>query len=251
MRLIKDYDPKSITAEFLNSLDWDLIELNKTVDPDGMLRWYGSIEETMTALKFNFRNNLDLIQNKISQRFLTDADGSFFDAKRDEFEGVSSYSLKWIIQRKQPLPPPWAANTDIFDELLPYKDNTSLIDVNYDNFYSKTEYLEWYMFGEFKRMIDEWGSDVFYNPRISVHHPGTNLKAHKDKAYIGRVHIPITHDDSLFCWGENLERKYKLKPGNIYFINSRVTHGTITEKVFRANFMADVVPGKEIDIVRL
>jgi len=251
MRLIKNYDPDSITIEFLNSFDWDLFELNKTIDSEGMLLWYDTIEKTLPELKFNFRNNLDLIQNKISQKFLTDTVGGFFNANREEFEGVTSYSLKWLHQRKTPLPPPWAVDVGIFDELKSYQDATGLIDVDYDNFYSKTEYLEWYMFGEYKRMITEWGSTVFYNPRISIHKPGTKVKAHTDKAYVGRVHMPITHDDSLFCWGENLERKYKLKPGHIYFINSRVTHGTITSESTRANFMADIIPGKEIDLIKL
>lgn len=251
MRLIRNYDPDSITMEFLNSFDWDLIELNKTINADRMLLWYNTIEENLSELKFNFRKNLDLIQNKISQKFLTDSVGGFFDATREEFEGIYSYSLKWICQRKDPLPPPWAVDIEIFKELKDYRDSNGLINVDYENFYSKTKYLEWYLFGEFSNIVKNWGDKIFYNPRISIHDLRIKIRAHTDNAYIGRMHIPITIDNSLFCFGENLERQYKLKPGHIYFFNSRIIHGTINGESIRANLMSDIVPGKELDLIRL
>ncbi len=251
MMLIKDYENSNITENFLQSNNWDLIELNKSVDIVKLQEWYSYIEKNYNYLKFNFKVNLNLLSVHAQGIFNTDSLGSTFNVDRNEISGLSSYTLKWIVEKDIPLPPPWAVNLDIFSELKSYYNNDlKVIDIDYDNYYSKCNFLKQYYFGEFKNIFQLIENKI-YNPRITIHSPNFNLNPHTDKAYIGRLHIPIINKDSLFCWGENLEREYKLELGKIYIINSKITHGTKNGNDFRVNLMADIAPGREMDLINL
>lgn len=235
MQLIKDYD--YLTIDFLNSKDWDVIQLNKTVDATALLDWFNTVEEKYLESKFNFFNNYKFL-NTEDNTFTTDTSGYKFDKTKNNLTGISSYTLSWLVQTKHPLPPPWAASLNIFPELRQFFNAEGKLVADID--YRLYQYLDHYMFGEWSNIVS-WLKEYIYNPRVSIHSPSYIIKPHVDD-YLARLHIPITTDDSIFCWGENLEREYKFKPGHIYIINSRLSHGTKNiGTTFRANIMSDLV----------
>lgn len=251
MRFIKNYTPFSLTNNFLENIEWDIIELNKSIDISKLQNWYYCLEEKFSYLKFNFKTNLNLLNPKAQGIFNTDLNGSTFNLDRNEIEGLSSYTLSWITEKDIALPPPWAVNFDFFPELKSYYiEESNVIDIDYENYYCKCNFLNQYMFGYFQDLTQILGKYI-YNPRVSIHDPYYTLKPHVDKPYLGRLHIPIVNEDSLFCWGDNLEREYKLSHGKMYIINSRITHGTKNGKGFRANLISDIIPNQLLNLINL
>lgn len=247
MQLIKDYDHLLIDFNFLNSDKWDVIQLNKKVDATALLDWFTKVEQQYYNSKFNFTKDLKFLKTQDSV-LITDASGYKFDKTKNDLNGLSSYTLSWLTQTQNPLPPPWAASLDIFPELSQFYniDGKLVVDVDYKLY----QYLEHYMFGEWLTILS-WLKEFIINPRVSIHEPSYVIKQHVDD-YVARLHIPITTDDSLFCWGENLERDYKFHPGNVYLINSKCTHGTKNPgNTIRANLMADLHASKILTLLSL
>ena len=229
-------------------LNEDFIVLKRKIDISALESWYNIIENEYSTCKFNFFRNVDLLKPSIGGKFTTSTDGYTFDSQRNDTKGLESYTLTWPVQTLSPLPPPWAANLDIFPELLTYfdKNGNPCRDIDY----LTHNYLEQYNFGEWNNIIS-WLGKYIYNPRISIHTPGFVIKPHTDD-YVARLHIPITNDGSIFCWGDNLEREYKFELGNVYIINSKLSHGTKNlGNTYRANLMADIVPDKLLELLKL
>jgi hypothetical protein len=247
MKLIKNYDHQLIDFNFLNSNEWDVIQLNKKVDATAMFNWFTEVEKQYSNSKFNFTKDLKFLKTH-DNVLITDAAGYKFDKTKNDLSGISSYTLSWLVQTENPLPPPWAASLDIFPELNQFHNEQGKLVVDID--YKLYQYLDHYMFSEWLS-ISNWLKDFIFNPRISIHEPSYIIKPHTDD-YVARLHIPLTTDDSLFCWGENLEREYSFYPGNIYLINSKCTHGTKNlGNTIRANLMADLDPSKILTLLSL
>lgn len=221
--------------------EWDFVKLNKTIDSTALLEWYTSVEATYSKSKFNFLTCSNYIKQSVNEKFTTNKEGYEFIKTRNSLQGLSSYTLTWPIESEMPLPPPWAADLNQFPELLKYFDNQGNITKDID--YLSHGYLSQYLFGEWKNIVG-WLGEYIYNPRITIHSPDYEMIPHTDD-YIARLHIPITQDSSTFSWGKNWDRKYKLEPGNIYIINTKIPHGTQNfGNTPRANIMADIVPEK-------
>ncbi len=245
MQLIKDYDYLSL--DFLESNKWDVIQLNKKVNSHRMLAWFNEVEYRFSSSKFNFAKDQKFLKTQ-DNILITDSAGYKFDKTKNDLSGISSYTLSWLTQTINPLPPPWAASLEIFPELKKFHDDEGKLVVDID--YNLYQYLNHYLFGEWLT-VSTWLKEFIFNPRISIHEPSYVIKPHVDD-YIARLHIPITDDDSIFCWGENLEREYKFIPGNIYIINSRSTHGTKNlGNSVRANLMADLKIDNLIKLLNL
>lgn len=247
MQLIKDYDHRLINFDFLNSDKWDVIQLNKKVNATELLNWFTEVEKQYSGSKFNFVKDSHFLKTQNAE-FVTDLSGYKFDKTKNDLSGISSYTLSWLTQTQNPLPPPWAANLDIFPELLQFHNDSGKLVIDID--YTLYQYLDHYMFGEWLA-ISSWLKEFIFNPRVSIHEPSYIISPHVDD-YVARLHIPITNDTSIFCWGENLERQYKFKQGNMYLINSRCTHGTKNiGSSIRANLMADLNVSKIITLLGL
>lgn len=247
MRLIENYKPNEITESLLLSNNWDLIKLNKKVDVDELREWYFTVSKNLEHLKFNFKNCKKYVKEAINNKFSTDTDNYQFSLESLNILLQNSYTLSWIVQQNIPLPPPWAANLDYFPELKEYyNDNNELIK---DFDYLNNVYLDQYMFGEWEN-INKWLTPYIYNPRITEHLTGHVIPLHTD-GYMARLHIPMTIDNSKFYWGEKYDREYKLEPGSIYIINSRIAHGTTNFGPVRANIIADLHDNKIIELINL
>jgi hypothetical protein len=246
-------EPSNVTEKILKSFDWDFIVLDKHVNHEGLLNWYTTVSEKLNYLKFNFTTCPQYVTNSINNYFATEEENyqnSYSSSRplpRDE-KSRNSYTLTWPIPRDVPLPPPWAANLEFFTELSNYFDNQGKIIKDFD--YSSHQYLEQYLFGEFKNILFDLRKFIF-NPRITEHMPGHVLHLHVD-GYMARMHIPITADSSKFYWGDQWNREYKFEPGKIYLINSRVIHGTTNfGPNKRANIIADIYENTIMDLINL
>jgi hypothetical protein len=196
-RMIKNYNPDEITLEFLQSDEWDIISLNKKIDPL-IADWYTTVENTLNHLSFNFQYNSQLTNYPIDNAY-TDGSPSKFKLSEADPSLIFSYTLTWPIQRYDPLPPLWAANLELYPEIKKYTlENGNVSNVNYKEW----EYLDLYMFGVFKDVVSEWGMRYWKNPRISKHEPGLILPIHNDHS-LARIHIPMTTGNAKFYWGEN------------------------------------------------
>lgn len=254
-RVIKDYNPSDITMELINGNDWDYIVLNKQIDADGIYAWWRDVDTTLSHLKFNFVHNNNLVKTQMQINdnavgYRTNAsDNKFHNTLLGNKELISSYTLTWPIQRYEPLPPPWAADIAHFDELSQFVncDNIIVKDIDPTGF----KYLTPYMFGEFKKMYDDWGKDFFINTRISVHEPEMIIPLHTD-GFTTRLHIPMTHDNSKFYWGECWDREYKWEVGYAYLINSHITHSTTNfGPNVRANILTSIGDNKILELLSL
>lgn len=236
MRVIENYT--EISTEIVMGNDWDLIVLNKKIDSEKLLDWYNTVESTLSDNKCNLHKNRDLLKGY--DKYYTGKERDYvYDVKAGPLQYLNSYQLTWPVQRSGPLPPPWACNIDLFSELKQYVDSENEIDKDID--YNNWVYLNQYLFGEFNSILEDFGYRYFRNVRIAQHLDGCELPIHTD-GYPVRMHIPITSDNSYFYWGENKERQYKLLPGNIYVINTKLPHSTSNHGPTRANIIFDLDP---------
>jgi hypothetical protein len=232
-----------LSIDFINSNDWDLIVLNKKVDSVNLLNWYVEIEDRLSYLRCNLYKNKDLLKPAVKGYFTNKEKENFFDLSKADERLLNSYALSWPVQKDIPLPPPWACNLELYPELQEYYNGDDLIkDFDYNNWV----YLDQYMFGAWKNLVDEIGI-YFRNPRIAQHLNGLILPQHTDGMTV-RLHIPITTDNSYFYWGET---PYKLMPGNMYLINTRLSHGTTNYGPTRANIISDIDDKDIMDILCL
>lgn len=254
MRVIENYDPADVTLDLINSDEWDYLVLNKKINVAGIKQYWYDVQDKLSYLRFNFidhRHYLKPIEHKDGKPgFRTDASSdSFHNLSYGDHAKISTYTIAWPTQRDTPLPPVWACDINQFPEIREFvgDDNKFKKDTNHHSFVM----LNQYMFGEFKNIWDEWGKDFLLNARITAHDPGMVVPIHKD-GHVTRIHIPMTDDSSNFCWGDNWDRCYKWQVGNIYLINSHITHGTTNHgSTIRANILSNVDTHRIPDLIRL
>lgn len=232
----------------LNKSDWDFIILKKKINVDNLRKWYDVVISELSYLKFNFSTCSEYVKPSANNKFITDTNNYEWERKKTYIRLQNSWTLSWPIPRDIPLPPPWAANLNIFKELEKYYNDQGEIMKDFD--YAEHTMLNQYIFGEWENLYNILKKYI-YNPRITQHMPGQILDPHID-GYIARMHIPITEDSSKFYWGENWNREYKFEPGNIYIINSKIFHATANlGPVPRANILADLHESNIKDLLNL
>jgi hypothetical protein len=225
-RIIKDYHPvdHGITKEFLyDSNDWDLIELNYKINFIELQRWWDEVEEKFPQMKFNFNENSDLIKLDLSEQMVEEGYCGYYCGPIDGF------TLAWPEERYESLPPPVQACPIKFPE------------VNYDTFINDAKILNKINFGYFKHLLKELGEDSFKQAIVTIHHPGMYIKQHIDSKLL-KLHVPIySNPDSYFHFGKNKERKYHMKPGRAFILNTGNWHGTTNETPdFRSHIITRV-----------
>lgn len=255
MRVIENYNPSDITQELINGDSWDYIVLNKKVNSVGISNWWEKVESTLYHMKFNFVNNNNLLKPPIiingTDKAYETPGNHIHNRSAGDDSLLNSYTLTWTHQRYDPLPPIWAADIAQYPELnLFLNDNNSLKkDINID--FSKFVYLEPFVFGEFKKILDEWGARFWRNIRVAQHMPGLVIPRHTD-GFTTRLHIPLTIDNSSFLWGDTWDREYKWTRGNMYLINSHITHCTTNFGPSpRANLLSSIQDCDVLDLLKL
>jgi hypothetical protein len=183
--------------ELLSSTDWDVIELNFDIDVEKLQSWYYEVTQRFSNLKFN------ISMTHLYTEILQTADG------------VDVWGMSWPVEQDLPILPRYAARPDLYPE-------TNMPE---EEFKSKMKVMERYKFGYFKELLDTFGEDTLTFCRVAVHSPGARIQPHSDGERTIRLHIPIvTNNESWIIWDD---RKYNLKPGRMYLINTVPIHSTI------------------------
>lgn len=210
-RIIKDYDPSNhgITMDFLyETNDWDCIEINYKIDSAKLVEWYREFEKDFSYCKFVFNTMADSLNLNMSKEMVEQGYCGIYCGP------IDGYTLAWPIERYEPLPPAKQCNLEKYPE------------INYDTFYEDAKILTKFRRGYLETLLEELGEDSFRQLVITCHHPGMIIRQHIDSKVL-KLHIPIeTNEDSYFYFGEQRERKYHMKPGCVYILNTGDWHGT-------------------------
>ena len=213
-RVIKDYDPKNhnITEDLLyNTNDWDLVELNYNVDTTDLKKWWDDLIAQYPETIFNFNKNHDLLNLEKSKEMV---DTGYCGYYCGPIDGIT---IAWPVERYEPLPPPVQCNSELYPE------------VNLDSFIDDAVIMPKFYFGYFKDLVETLGHDAFRQVVTSRHYPGMYIKQHIDSKRL-KLHIPIeTPEGSYFHLGKDRDRKYHMKLGKIYILNTGDWHGTSNE----------------------
>lgn len=211
-RVIKDYDSKDITTDFLyNTNDWDLVELNYKLDPNKLNDWYNQLSIDFHHMRFRFDKFPEKLELEVSKRMVEEGYCGYYCGP------IDGITLAWPEEKYEPLPPPVQANLDVFPE------------VNIDTFINDAKIMSKFKVGYLKEMVDVLGEDSFRQAIITTHHPGMYIRQHIDSKIL-KLHIPVeTHENALFHFGKYKERSYHMKLGHIYILNTGYWHGTTNE----------------------
>jgi len=230
-RYITDYNPEDFTPEFLNSYDWDIIEFKATIDISLLEDYYDVLKTDLAHLEFHFGLK-EYIKKEIFEMWTeTNRVGNY--------EGnVSGWGISWPAERNIPCAGKRHVNPIHYPELEKYD-----LDADGDGFYADSKIMSVYKSGIVNKMIKEWGEPALRQLLAIKHPPGTRVHNHHDGSY-KKLHIPMhSNDQALFCFGENDERKYVMKPGKIYMINPIVNHSTINNGTTeRVHFLTRIDP---------
>ena len=236
-RIIKDYDPinHNITLEFLyETNDWDLIEINYKIDSDRLVQWFNEFEKDFSQCKFSFNEMSESLNLELSKEMV---DKGYCGVYCGPIDG---YTLAWPIERYEPLPPPKQCNPKKYPE------------VNYDTFYNDAKIMSKYRRGYLAELVDTLGEDSFKQLVITSHHPGMYIRQHIDSKIL-KLHIPIiTSEQAFFHFGENKERKYHMKAGHVYILNTGDWHGTTNESdIIRSHMITRIDADSIMKVIEL
>lgn len=236
-RVIKDYDPTNhnITNEFLiESNDWDLVELNYNLDGAQLKQWWDEILLQFPNTIFNFNKNYDKLNLEKSKEMVENGYCGYYCGP------IDGITLAWPVEKYEPLPPPHQCNVEMYPE------------VNIDTFIHDAKVLPKYKFGYYSFLIDLFGEDAFRQSIASRHYPGMYIRQHLDSKRL-KLHIPVeTTEETLFHFGKERERKYHMKLGKAYILNTGDWHGTSNETPnFRTHLISRIMPSQLQHIISL
>lgn len=234
-RVIKNYDPTTLTYDFLyNTNDWDLIELNYNLDIVALENWWAEVKIKFDHMKFDFNKNSNLIELEKSIKMVEEGYCGYYCGP------ITGITMAWPEEKYEPLPPPAQANLEIFKE------------VNRDTFYDDAKLMPKFKFGYFEQMVNVLGVDSFRQAIITTHYPGMYIRQHIDSKVL-KMHVPVeTNKNAVFHFGENKERSYHMQLGKAYILNTGDWHGTTNESEFeRSHIITRVAPDQLFKIVGL
>lgn len=233
----KDFNTNLITSNFLSSDAWDIIELKIRFDIDKFKEWHTNIFNNYHELFFNLRDekyireeykreNLDktlTTDNLDISNYSTGKEIMDYSYSKGEEDEMLVCQLSWLSDRDIPIAPTWCLDPKYYPEI---NDN------NLDH-----HLQEKFKFGYFKNVYDHLGEEGLWKSCIRYHDKNTVLSIHTDGPFPSiRMHIPIiSHANSFFLFGDNLERSYNLKEGSAYLVNSGVPHGTTNTNQIRSH----------------
>jgi hypothetical protein len=212
MRYVTDY--KSLSREFIESPDWDVIELKFTIDKDLAESYIKQLEDNLAHLCFSFESQ-EYIKPEIYESFVT-------KGRVGNYVGnVSAWTISWPENRDIPCPSKRQANLDKYPELKKYDLDLSVADFYYDCITQDV-----YKFGLLEKLDQKLTIQATRQLMVAKHFSGLRVMTHIDGP-AKKIHIPLrTNSDAYFTFGDNAERKYNLEVGKAYLVNTNISHGT-------------------------
>ena len=224
--VIKDYtldDPRLDINRLYTEDYWDLIECNVNLDVDKLREWWEELNTKFKYLEFKFDTDHEKLDIEKSKQMVKDGFCGIYCGP------ISGYTLAWPIERDEPLPPPAQCNADKFPEVV------------YDTFMDDAKIMEKFKFGYLNELISLLGEDSFRQAIVTVHHSNMKILQHKDRKKPLKLHIPlISNPGAAFLFGQNEERRYHMKVGKVYILNTGDWHGTINPDSTRAHIITRI-----------
>ena len=209
MRLLKPKDITDVNALF-DSLEWDIIELDFSIDKDNLEFYYTQLKTRLQNLCFSF-NSKEYLRPEIYDRFQKE------NAVGNYQGNVQGWSVSWPIERDIPCPSKSQANVEMYPELQ---------NLDEEKFYYDCVPMQVYKFGILNKMLETLSLQSLRQMLIALHPPGLKVNTHTD-GKTRKLHVPFyTNKDAVFTFGENRERTYHMELGKGYIINTLVPHGT-------------------------
>jgi hypothetical protein len=209
MRLLKPKDITDVNALF-DSLEWDIIELDFSIDKDNLEFYYTQLKTRLQNLCFSF-NSKEYLRPEIYDRFQKE------NAVGNYQGNVQGWSVSWPIERDIPCPSKSQANVDMYPELQ---------NLDEEKFYYDCVPQQVYKFGILNKMLETLSLQSLRQMLIALHPSGLKVNTHTD-GKTRKLHVPFyTNKDAVFTFGENRERTYHMELGKGYIINTLVPHGT-------------------------
>lgn len=213
-------DPSGLTFDDLQNNDWDLVELNITVDTTSAMDWVNSVRRDNQDSIWTWhcdhlidKSRLEAFTNIYRGKILVEAE----DAEPEQ------WMLQWYYQREGILPFLGLACREQFPEIL-----------NEDFHRKWNTNLEKYFFGFWERYYNALGPEVFEVARLVRFPNGCGLRPHvdtgTDQPYLIRMHtVPSIGTDYSFFFGEDAStaRHYTLEAGKTYLLNTGIHHCAI------------------------
>ena len=225
-RVIKNYDPNNhiVTEDFLyNNNDWDLIELNYDINSIALKQWWSEVLVKFPHCLFNFNEDHEKLNLEKSKEMVEEGFCGYYCGP------IDGITLAWPTERYEGLPPPHQCNQEQFPE------------VNITTFIDDAKILPNFMFGYFSELVEDLGVDCFRQAIASRHYPGMYIRQHVDSKTL-KLHIPIDSDPgTYFLFGKERDRKYHLKEGKAYILNTGDWHGTSNDTdTFRTHLISRI-----------
>lgn len=207
----------SLQSTDLNNYDWDIIELDISINNQEMLNWYHFINSNYFDLCFMI-NQLHLIKPDLRVKISEFAEQNLWGIGKQ-------WTLQWPVERNVPIPFRYVADPDQYPELL---------DQNFDEKFNSP--IKKYFFGEFQNLYDRLGSDVWEVSRLVQLDKNTGLKPHTDtnSGFLPRLHYQIQYTQD--AWWEFYDdrdsdprARYYLEQGKLYIMNTAVIHAAKNE----------------------
>jgi hypothetical protein len=218
-RFIKD--PTGLTFADLQNNDWDLIELNITVDATSAMEWVNTVERDNQDSIWAWSSCDHLVAKDKLEKFQNDYRSRIL--QRTDTREPAQWMLQWYYQREGILPFIALACREQFPEIL-----------NDDFFEKWNTNLEKYFFGFWKKYYNALGPDVFEVARLVKFPSGCGLRPHNDtgpnQPFLIRMHtVPGIGENYSFYFGndEGNERHYRLTAGKTYLLNTGIYHCAI------------------------
>jgi hypothetical protein len=219
MKHLKNSNSLELTTEFLASKEWDIIELDITVDPVQLNDYYHTLKTGLAHFCFNF-DSKEYLRPEVYERFQK-------EQKVGNYIGnVDAWSVSWPIDRDIPCPSRFQADPNVYPEIK---------DISQMDFAETARPQKQYVFGILKKLLDTLSERALRQMLVSRHPAGLRVTNHVDSD-LKKLHIPLyTNPDAVFTFGDNDERVYPMELGKMYIINPIVPHGTFnggnTERV--------------------
>lgn len=212
MRYIKDY--KLLSRDFIESPDWDIIELNFTIDKDLAYDYIIQLETRLNYLCFTYESK-EYIKDETYESFKS------YGCVGNYIGNVAAWTISWPKNRDIPCPSKRHAALEKYPELKKYDLDLSVADFYYDCI---TQDI--YKFGLLEKLDKLLTIKATRQLMVSKHFPGLRVMNHVDGP-AKKIHIPLkTNPNAYFVFGNNRERKYNLEVGKAYLLNTNTIHGT-------------------------
>ena len=187
MRYLKNCNPEDLTQEFLASKDWDVIELNLTVDAQQLVDYYNILKTELSGFCFNF-NSKEYLRSDIYERFQK-------EGRVGNYVGnVDAWSISWPKERDIPCPSKKQAHPEVYPEIK---------DITHETFAVTAHPQRRYIFGILEKLLTTLSERALRQMLVSRHPPGLRVLNHVDSD-LKKLHIPMyTNPDAVFTFGNN------------------------------------------------